>query len=496
MAFTENRQMTAREQAIAAIVDEVIDRWKARGRLAAHATHHAGPLHAPPTTESATGDGIFATVDEAVQAAIEAQKRVAEASLEERGRIVAIIRRLCVERASEWARIELDETGLGRVDHKIEKLKAIPFVQGVEAMRTEARSDASGLCVIERAPWGVIGMVLPVTHSIPTMASNAINVIAAGNTAVFSPHPSGAKCAAVAMRAMNREIARETGIRNVITAAAEPTLRAAEELFKHPGVALLCVTGGPSVVRAAMKHGKRVIAAGPGNPPVVVDETADLDAAAAAIIAGASFDNNLLCIGEKEVFVVASVADAFLAAMRRAGASEIDAAAIERLTAAAFSFDAGKTGHGSAHLKRELIGKDAKVLAAAAGVRVPEDTPLLFGETPEDHVFVQEEQMMPFLPIVRVRDADAGIAAALKAERGYRHTALIHSRNIETVTRMARAMNTTLFVHNAPCSAALGLGGAGYLSFSIATPTGEGVTTPLTFTRERQISVGGAMRII
>jgi aldehyde dehydrogenase len=349
--------------------------------------------------------------------------------------------------------------------------------------------------VIERAPWGVIGMVLPVTHSIPTMASNAINVIAAGNTAIFGPHPSGAKCAVMALRIMNREITREVGISNVIVMASEPTLRTVEEMFRHPEVALLCVTGGPAVVKAAMKHGKRVIAAGPGNPPVVVDESADLDAAARAIIAGGSFDNNLLCIGEKEVFVVASVADAFIGAMRRAGAYQLDAAAIERLTEAAFRFDEGRA-HGSAHLKKDLVGKDTAVLAAAAGVAVPAGTALLFGETGEDHPFVQEEQMMPFVPVVRVRDAEAGIAAAVRAEHGYRHTALIHSRNVETVTKMAQAMNTTLFVHNAACSAALGMGGAGYLSFSIATPTGEGVTTPLTFTRERQIAIGGALRIV
>ncbi len=440
-------------------------------------------------------DGVFATVDDAVKAAAAAQERVAALSLADRGRIIAIIRRLCAERAQELARMELEETTLGRLDHKIEKLKAIQYVLGVEAMHSEARSDASGLCVIEHAPWGVIGMVLPATHSVPTMASNAINVIAAGNTAVFSPHPAGAKVAVYALGLFNREIERELGIANVITTVREPSLRAAEELFQHRGVALLCVTGGPGVVKAAMKHGKRVIAAGPGNPPVVVDETADLNAAAKHIIIGAAFDNNLLCIGEKEVFVVASVADAFLAAMRRAGAFQLDAAAIERLSNAAFRFDGPGTGCG-AHVRKELIGKDVSVLAAAAGVEAPPETQLLFGETQEDHPFVQEEQMMPFLPVVRVPDADAAIRAALKAEHGYRHTALIHSRNVETVTRMARALNTTLFVQNAPCSASLGTDGPGYLSFSIATPTGEGVTTPLTFTRERQIAIGGALRII
>jgi aldehyde dehydrogenase len=340
-------------------------------------------------------------------------------------------------------------------------------------------------------------MILPATHSVPTMASNAINVIAAGNTAVFSPHPAAAKVAAYALAEFNRRIQRETGIANSITTMAAASIRSAEEVFHHPGIALLCVTGGPAVVRAAAKSGKRVIAAGPGNPPVVVDETADLDNAAESIVLGASFDNNLLCIGEKEVFVVASVFEEFRAAMKRAHAVELDRAAVERLAAAAFRTETDAKGKPHTHVNKELIGKDVAVLAAAAGVRVPVGTPLLFGETSEDHAFVQEEQMMPFVPIVRVRDVDAGIAAAVRAEHGYRHTALMHSRNIENVTKMARALNTTLFVHNAACVASLGSGAPGYLSFSIATPTGEGVTTPLTFTRERQIALGGgALRIV
>jgi aldehyde dehydrogenase len=469
-----------REQLIAEIAREVVARLQGQAQ-------GGEPAKAP----AATGDGVFATVDEAVKAAAEAQKRIAALSLDERSRIVSIIKRMCAENAAEWGRIELEETGLGRLDHKIEKLKNVRNAVGVEALQTAARSDTTGLLVIERAPWGVIGMVLPATHSVPTMATNAINVIAAGNTAIFSPHPAGAKVAALALRAFNHEIERELGIANSITTVANASIRSAEEIFHHPGIALITVTGGPSVVRAASKSGKRVIAAGPGNPPVVVDETADLDNAAKSIVIGASFDNNLLCIAEKEVFVVAPVFDAFISAMKRAGAYELNVAAIDRLTQAAFTFDTDAKGVGRAHLKKDLIGKDVSVLAAAAGVQVPAGTDLLFGQTAEDHAFVQEEQMMPFVPIVRVPDVDAGIAASVRAEHNYRHTALIHSRNIHNVTKMAKAMNTTLFVANAPCAAALGADAPSYMSFSIATPTGEGVTTPLTFTRERQVVVGG-----
>jgi len=481
--------MQIQEQVIAEIAREVVARLRIQMQ--------PGQLVREPAAQSAaTGDGVFLTVDEAANAAFEAQKKVAAMTLEERGRMIAIICRVCNDRREELGRMELEETKVGRLDHKILKLTNMRFVLGVDAMRSEARSNTTGLCIIEHAPWGVIGMMLPVTHSVPTMASNAINILAAGNTAVFGPHPSGAKVARYALQLWNREIERELGVKNVVTTIVEPSIEAAEQIFHHPRIALLCCTGGAAVAKAAALSGKRVIAGGPGNPPVVVDETADLDRAARSIIAGAAFDNNLLCIGEKEVFVVASVADAFIAAMRRAGAFQLDSQAIERLTRAAFTFEGIGGGCRRARVKKDLVGKDVSVLAAAAGVHTPADTELLFGETDENHAFVVEEQMMPFIPIVRVNNVDDAIAAAVKAEHGYRHTAVIHTGNVETATRMARAMNTTLFIQNAPSSASLGVDGPGYFSHTIATPTGEGVTTPLTFTRERQMVVGNALRII
>jgi len=493
--------MQDRRQMVAEIAEEVVARLLAQlDGAAPAAASKAAPKAAAPTAKSAPprpGHGVFATVDEAVRAAAAAQVRVAALSLEERGRVIAIIRRICDEQAEFLGKMELDETRIGRLEHKIGKLRAMKYVLGVEAMQSGARSDRTGLCVIERAPWGVIGMVLPATHSVPTMVSNAVNVIAAGNTAVFSPHPAGARVAAYALQLFNRTIEAEIGLANVITTVAEPSIESAGEIFVHPDVALLCVTGGPAVVKAAAQSGKRVIAGGPGNPPVVVDEDADLDLAARSIIEGAAFDNNLLCIGEKEVFVVASVADAFIAAMSRAGAVKLNAAQIAKLTEAAFTFDGPGKGCGRAHVKRDLLGQDASMLAAAAGVRVPPGTVMLFGETDAKHPFVQEEQMMPFLPIVRVPDFEAGVQAAEQAEHGYRHTAIVHTRNVEHATLMARRLNTTLFVQNAASTAALGVNGPGYFSHTIATPTGEGVTTPMTFTRERQFALGGgAMRFI
>ena len=495
--------MTNQEQVIAEIAREVVARLRAQMQQPQSApAPAAAQVSTVANTPSKAGnstaahDGVFLTVDEAVNAAYEAQKKVEKMSLEERGRMISIVRRICIDRCEELGRTELEETKVGRLDHKIQKLKNMQYVLGVEAMHTEARTDTSGVVLIEHAPWGVIGMVLPVTHAVPTMAANAINILAAGNTAIFAPHPSGKRVSQYALQLFNKEIERECGVANSLTTILEPSIEAADQIFQHPKIALLCVTGGPVVVKAAGKYGKRVIAAGPGNPPVVVDETADLTAAAKDIILGAAFDNNLLCIGEKEVFVVASVFRGFMQAMHNAGGFELDRAAIERLSKAAFTFEGDGKGCQRAHVRKEFVGKDVAVLARAAGVSVPENTQILFGETNEDHPFVVEEQMMPFLPIVRVNDVDAGIAAAVKAEHGYRHTAIIHSKNVDNVTRMARAMDTTIFVNNASSLASLGFGGPGYLSHSIATPTGEGITTPLTFTRERQLTIGNALRII
>ena len=432
--------------------------------------------------------GVYDDMGAACEAAHRSFEKLRDLGVSARRKAIQVIRTMCVAKAEEWGSIEFAETKIGRLDHKIEKLKICgDLVPGVEFLERMAFSGDFGLTIIDFAPWGVIGAVTPSTHSVPTLTGNAINMIAAGNSVVYHTHPAAAKCAAIAIRAYNEAIFAAIGISDLLTTVVKPTLETFDQMCKHPNVRLLCVTGGPAVVAAAMKTGKRAICAGPGNPPVVVDETADLDLAAKSIIQGASYDNNLLCIGEKEVFVVEAVADKLIAALNRAGAVQLNAQQIEALAEKAFVFPQGK-GAGCPHpvVNRDLVGRDAAVLAKSIGLDVPPSTQLLFGETKEDHLFVDEEQMMPFIPVVRVPNVDAGIAAAIRAEHGYKHTAIMHSQNIRNLTKMAQVVDTTLFIKNGPCMTGLGLGGDGFLSFSVATPTGEGVTTPMTFTRSRR----------
>jgi len=431
--------------------------------------------------------GVFTDVNEAVAAARMAFERLSERGLDDRRRIIEHIRRISIEQAVELGTMEMNETKIGRLDHKIDKLKALgEKTPGVEFMRTEAFSGDHGLAVIEHAPFGVIGAITPVTHSLPTITGNAVSMIAAGNTLVVNPHPSGKQVAAEGVRRFNEAIYRDLGIDNLICVIAEPTLESADAIFGHRDINLICVTGGPAVARAALNSGKRAVVAGPGNPPVVVDETADFDNAARSIITGGAYDNNLLCIAEKEVFVVDSVFDKMMQAMERAGAVRLNSREIDELTRNAI-VQVGDDKHDAA--SKDFLGQDAAVLARGAGKRVADDTEMLFGEVDESNPFVPVEQMMPFLPFVRCRNVNEAIDKAKHYEHGFRHTSIIHSNNVKNMTRMGKIMDTTLFVKNGPCMASLGLGGEGYLSFSIAGPTGEGVTTPLTFTRERRCSM-------
>lgn len=453
-----------------------------------------GRADAPAPRSAAGKNGVFKDVDSAVSAARGAFEQLRHRSLEDRKRIIDVIRRISIDQCEELGLMEMEETGIGRPEHKIEKLRTLgERSPGVEFLDTKCYSGDHGLAVIERAPFGVIAAITPVTHSLPTITGNAVSMIAGGNAVVVNPHPAGKRVATEGVRRFNEAIQREVGIDNLIAIISEPTLETADTLFQHRQVALICVTGGPAVGRAALNSGKRAIVAGPGNPPVVVDETADFDSAARSIILGAAYDNNLLCIAEKEVFVVDSVFDQMMAAMRRAGAAQLTSDQIDRLTAKAI-VRVGDDHHEAAC--KDFIGKDATVLAEAAGVSVPDDTELVFGETDEHHPFVSVEQMMPFLPFVRARNIDHAIALAKEYEHGFRHTAIIHSRNVHNMTKMGRELDTTLYVKNGPCMASLGLGGEGYLSFSIAGPTGEGVTTPITFTRERRCSMIDELRVV
>ena len=469
---------------IQAIVDKVVQRL---GPTAGSAEPKAG---APANRQVGSGRGIFPDVDSAVSAARRAFHVFATVPLEVRKRMIANVRRRTTEHVDLLSQMAVDETGLGRVADKIQKnLLVINKTPGPEILEPKVYTGDDGLAMTEWAPYGTFGVVTPTTNPTETVINNAISMLSAGNTAVFNFHPSAKKVSGLCLSIINDAIIEAGGPDNTVTAVANPTIASAQELMKHPEVRLLCVTGGPAVVRQAMLSGKKTIAAGPGNPPVVVDETADIEEAGKGIVSGASFDNNIVCIVEKEVFVVESVADRLIAAVKKSGAVEIKGQQIRRLESLVLDED-------RRHFKKEYVGRNASVFLKELGIPFDGDPRLVICEVPWDHPFVQLEQLTSILPITRVRNVDEGIERAIQAEHGFGHTACMWSKNIENLHKMARVINTSIFVKNASAYAGLGNGGEGYTSFTIASPTGEGLTTALSFSRQRRCTLKEFFRIV
>jgi acyl-CoA reductase-like NAD-dependent aldehyde dehydrogenase len=452
----------------------------------------AGRLPAPG---SAQGCGVFTDVGSAVKAANAAQRELVALPLDTRSRIIDAIRQAVLSNNESLSRDAVSETGLGNVrDKQVKNALAAGKTPGVEDVQPSAFSDEHGLTITERAPYGVIGAITPVTNPIATITSNSIGMIAAGNSVVFNVHPNAKRISNRLVVLLNEAIVGAGGPQNLLCAVADPTIESAGALMKHPGVAILVVTGGPGVVKAAMGSGKKAICAGPGNPPCVVDQTADISKAGRDIVAGAGFDNNVVCICEKEVLAVETIAERLKQEMRANGAFELSGPQIDAVTRLAVP-DVRGPGMESAPNK-EMVGRDAARIARLAGIEVPADTRLLLMEVDRNHPLVWTEQLMPVLPLVRMKSADEAIDFAVQVEHGYRHTAMIHSHDIEKLSRMAKVMNCSLFVKNGPCYAGLGQGGAGFTSFTIASPTGEGITHARTFTRERRCTLVDYFRII
>ena len=441
------------------------------------------------------GDGIHKDVDEAVAAAKRAQNAYSRMGLQTRHSIIDAIRAAMLREAENLAMLAHTETGLGRYEDKIVKNRLVTAkAPGPEDLEPDAVTGDAGMAVIEWAPVGLVGAITPTTNPTSTIINNTISILSAGNAAVFNVHPNARKCSAENVRLLNRAIVRAGGPPDLVTAVGVPTLESAKSLMTHPDVRVLLVTGGPGVVQEALKAEKRAVTAGPGNPPAVVDQTADIPKAAQAIVAGASFDNNIICTDEKEAIVVDSVADQLVREMAAAGAYVLKEHELKRLERVIFKELGPPNKPGT--INPAFIGKNASVILGEIGVQVDNDVRLIVAEVPNEHNLVWTEQMMPVFPVTRVPTVDVGIELAVRAEHGFRHTAGIHSTNVDTITRMARAMNCSIFVANGSFFAGLGEGGEGYTSFSIASPSGDGMTRPRTFSRPRRVSVVGALRIV
>ena len=442
--------------------------------------------------------GVYATMEEAIDAANEGYKMVRAMSVAQREKVITSIREFTRAEAPIMAALGVAETKMGRVDHKTAKHNLVADkTPGTEDIVEEAKTGDSGLTLTEMAPFGVVGAITPSTNPSETVICNSIGMIAAGNGVVFNPHPGAIATSNYAVDLVNRAVKAAGGPDVLVASVAKPTLDTADVMYKHPSIKLLVCTGGPGVVKAVLSSGKKAIGAGAGNPPVIVDDTADITKAAKDIIDGCTFDNNLPCIAEKEVFVFDNVADRLISGMQNNGAILLTRAQADELAKVVLVEKKNpKTGKVVHTVSRDCVGRDCAVILEKIGIKVGPEIRCAIAEVPFEHPFIQEELMMPILGIVRVKNIDEAIDLAVKAEHGNRHTAHMHSKNVDNLTRFARAVETTIFVKNAPSYAGIGFGGEGHTTFTIAGPTGEGITSARSFTRKRRCVMVDSFRII
>ncbi|UYZ33977.1 aldehyde dehydrogenase EutE [Clostridium beijerinckii] len=435
--------------------------------------------------------GIFETMDAAVEASFVAQKQLLNASMTDRQKYVDTIKATILkkENLELISRMSVEETEIGKYEHKLIKNRvAAEKTPGTEDLTTEAMTGDNGLTLVEYCPFGVIGAITPTTNPTETIICNSISMIAGGNTVVFSPHPRAKNVSIKLVTMLNKALEEAGAPDNLIATVKEPSIENTNIMMEHPKIRMLVATGGPAIVTKVMSTGKKAIGAGAGNPPVVVDETADIEKAAIDIVNGCSFDNNVPCIAEKEVFAVDQVCDYLIHYMKLNGAYEIkDRDLIQKLLDLVTNENGGP--------KVSFVGKSAPYILNKLGISVDENIKVIIMEVEKNHHFVLEEMMMPILPIVRTKDVDEAIECAYVAEHGNRHTAIMHSKNVDKLTKMARLLETTIFVKNAPSYAGIGVGGEGTTTFTIAGPTGEGLTTARSFCRKRRCVMVDAFNI-
>lgn len=445
----------------------------------------AQPVSAVQPTPRVGEDGIFPSPNDAVEAAAEAQKKLLALGLEKRRGIVEAIRQASLKNARRLAEMAREETKMGRVEDKVAKNEAAArLTPGMEDLEPEIIIGPKGTTIQEYVPFGVILSITPMTNPTSFVISHAILMIAGGNAVVISPHPQAKECTKETIRVINRAIVEAGGPPNLVTGVAESSVEVVQELMKHPKVDMVTAAGGPGVCQAALQSGKKAIVGGPGNPPVLVDETADIAKAAADIVKGAYFDNDILCIGEKVIIVVDSVADALMRELKRQGAYEARGDEAERIISLVVA---------DGKIKREVVGLDAAVILKMAGVMTqlePKIIVIEMGDT--DHPLFMEEQLLPVLPFVRVRNFEEGLRLVQKAERGFKHTAILHSRSLPNILRFRQEMHTNYCIINGPSTAAVGTDGEGYLAMTVAS-TGEGPTRPRDFCRRRRFILTGSI---
>lgn len=430
--------------------------------------------------ESILKSGIFLDVDEAILAAKQAFKRYLKITLKERSEIIEVIKERILLEADGLAEMTVNETGMGNAEDKAEKfIWAATKTPGVEDLVTSARTDDGGMTLYELSPYGVVCSVAPVTNPCSTLVNNVFSALASGNAIIHCPHPRAKKVSELLIEKISSIIREVCGIDNLVVMVKNPSIKKVRQAMRHPDINLIIATGGHGLLKEALVCGKKVIGGGSANPVCIVDETANIEKAAIDIVESSSFDNNLMCVTEKNIVVVKSVSEILKENLKKNGAYHITSPA-ELIKLTKTCVDQNMEPN------KKLNGMNANKILQLAGINCSRKIKIILVDCIKEHPIVVNEMLMPILPVVEVENFDKALEVALEIEQGLRHTAVIHSQLIERLSRVAKEMQTSIFVKNGPAFSGIGFRNDRELSMTVASVTGEGTVTARHFARTRR----------
>lgn len=432
---------------------------------------------------------VFDTVCDAIDAVKSSFQLYRKLGISDREEIIQELRKELLNHVDELAQKSYEETCMGNVVSKIEKIKlSIERTPGTEDLVSEVLTKDKVMTLYEYSAFGIACAIMPSTNPVATVINNVIGLLASGNAVILCPHPRAIEVTKYLTDIIATTILRTSGIDNLVTTLSEVSIKNISEIMHHPDVNLLVVTGGSDIARVANKCDKKVISAGAANPTFIVDETADLDKAASCIVKGASFDNNILCVTEKNIVIVESVYDKFKKALEKEGVFYVDTVEdMLKLSKVLLTEDLKPN--------KFLGGKDVKEILKFAGIESNGVYKIIAVDVPKIHPFATEELLMPVIAIVKAKNFDDALETSLNLEQGLHHTAGIYSNIIERLNIAAKQMQTSIFVKNGCSLEGIGFSDNNPVSFTIANKTGEGSTSARNFARKRRCALVDAFSI-
>jgi acetaldehyde dehydrogenase (acetylating) len=392
---------------------------------------------------------------EAAHMAFQAFEHFTEEQVE---RILSEISRAGIAHAGALAKMAVEETAYGTVEHKTLKnlFCARDVYNAIKPMKTVGivSEDAEKRIFEVASPIGVIAAIIPSTNPTSTALYKALIALKGRNTIVFSPHPSATKCISETSRVMAEAAERAGAPKGAIACMRVSTIEGAEALMKHPRTALILATGGTGLVKAAYSAGKPAFGVGPGNVPTYIESTADVPKAVRDILTGKTFDNGTLCSSEQSIVCDESVKDAALEHLRAQGAHICSPA--ERNLLEKVIQTPRRT------LNTKIVGQSAERIAQMAGFTVPAGTRAIVahadGVGPDFPISM--EKLSPLLGFYTVKDWQEGCAKCIEilSFGGLGHTLSLHTREDRIVREFGLKKPAFRICVNTPAA----LGAVGY----------------------------------